>query len=57
MGASMDFCERESAEGYLGMGIPNLGLGLKWFDVSDDHVRAAREFFKSRWSVKGFGRK
>ena len=57
MGASMDFCERESAEGYLGMGIPNVGLGLKWFDVSDDHVRAAREFFKSRWSVKGFGRK
>jgi hypothetical protein len=40
-------CVSEKIAGYIGMGDPNLGIGLRWTDVSDDSIRETRKLYSN----------
>lgn len=42
-----DCSEKLQLDGYLGMGYPDLDIGLRWVDVEDYDVLSARELYKT----------
>lgn len=47
-----DYCTDISLDGYIGMGNPAVDIGLRWIDVDDESVLAARDLYKSLYEVK-----
>lgn len=42
-----EYCTDISLDGYIGMGNPDIDIGLRWIDVDDESVLAARELYKT----------